>query len=165
MRGNPLVIISVYLPHDDALPLQQPRRIAAWEELETTIANISEAKNIIVCGGFNAALHHIKEGEDINGQHIFGKGLEFFRTGEENQEPELVDNREKLISLARSTNTVIASTFFQKHCNRHKITYKAITTQIGSPWTSERYYEKTIAQSSDAGEIVYSTYKAILTPM
>ena len=95
MHGNPLAIISAYLPHDAVLPLQQPRRIATWEELETTINNISEAKNIIVCGDFNAALHHIKEGEeDIIGQHIFGKGLEFLRTKEECQEPELVDNRE-----------------------------------------------------------------------
>ena len=46
MHGNPLVIISAYLPHDAVLPLQQPRRTAAWEELETTINNISEAKNI-----------------------------------------------------------------------------------------------------------------------
>ena len=45
-------------------------------ELETTINNIPEAKNIIVCGDFNAALHHIKEDEDdIIGQHIFGKGI------------------------------------------------------------------------------------------
>ena len=142
MHGNPLVIISAYLPHDVALPLQQPRRIAAWEELETTINNISEAKNIVVCGDFNAALHHNKEGEeDIIGQHISGKGLEFLRTKEERQEPEFVDNREKLMSLARSTNTVIANTFYQKHCNKHRITYKAMTTQIGPPWTSERYYE------------------------
>ena len=55
MHGSPLVIISAYLPHDAVLPLQQPRRIAAWEELETTINNISEAKDIIVCGDFNAS--------------------------------------------------------------------------------------------------------------
>ena len=72
MHGNPLVIISAYLPHDAVLPLQQPRRTAAWEELETTINNISEAKNIIVCGDFNAALRQMKEGEkDIIGQRIF----------------------------------------------------------------------------------------------
>ena len=78
MHGNPLVFISAYLPHDAVLPLQQPRRIAAWEGLETTINNISEARNIAVCGDFNVALHHIKEGEEyIIGQHIFGKGPEF----------------------------------------------------------------------------------------
>ena len=142
MHRNPLVIVTAYMPHDAVLPIQQPRRIAAWEELETTINNITEAKNIIICGDFNAALHHIKEDEeDIIGNHIFGKGIEFLRTKEDRQEPEFVDNRAKLVSLARSTNTIIANTFFQKHSNTHKITYKAMTTQIGPPWTSDRYYE------------------------
>ena len=82
MHANPLVVISAYLPHDAVLPLQQPRRAAAWEELETTINIISEAKNIIACGDFNVALRHIREGvEDIIGQRIFGKGLEFLNNG------------------------------------------------------------------------------------
>ena len=77
-----------------------------------TINNITEAKNIIICGDFNAALHHIKEDEeDIIGNHIFGKGIEFLRTKEDRQEPEFVDNRAKLVSLARSTNIIIANTF------------------------------------------------------
>ena len=72
MHGNPLVIVTAYMPHDAVLPIQQPRRIATWD----TISSIPEAKNIIVCGDFNAALHHIKEDEDdIIGQRIFGKGI------------------------------------------------------------------------------------------
>ena len=50
MHGSPLVIISAYLLHDAVLPLQQLRRIAAWEELGATINNISGAKNISLWG-------------------------------------------------------------------------------------------------------------------
>ena len=60
MHGNPLVIISCYLPHDAVLQHIQPKRTAAWEELQDTISKITEAKNIVVCGDFNAALHHRK---------------------------------------------------------------------------------------------------------
>ena len=63
------------------------------------------------------------------------------RAKEERQEPDFVDNREKLVSLARAANLIIANTFLQKHNNKHKITYKAMTTQGGPPWTSDRYYE------------------------
>ena len=50
MHGNPLVIISCYLPRDAVLQHVQPKRTAAWEELQDTINKITEAKNIIACG-------------------------------------------------------------------------------------------------------------------
>ena len=41
-------------------------------------------KNITICGDFNAALHHRKEGEeDVVGQHIFGKGIQSLETKED----------------------------------------------------------------------------------
>ena len=80
MHGNPLVIISCYLPHDAVLQHVQPQRTAALEELQETISKITETKNI-VCGDFNAALHHRKEGEeDVVGQHVFEKGRQFLET-------------------------------------------------------------------------------------
>ena len=84
MHGNPLVIISCYLPHDAVLQHIQPKRTAAWDELHDTINKTTEAKNLIVCGDFNAALHHRKEGEeDVIGQHVFRKGGLFLATKED----------------------------------------------------------------------------------
>ena len=51
-----------------------------------------------------------------------------------------IDNREHLIAITRATDTVIANTFFQKN-SENKITYKAMATESGPPWTPERYYE------------------------
>ena len=78
MHGNPLVIISCYLPHDAVLQHVQPKRTAAWEELQDIISKTTEAINIIICGDFNAALHHRKEGEeDVVGQHVVIKVYNF----------------------------------------------------------------------------------------
>ena len=109
MHGNPLVIISGYLPHDAALQHVQPKRTAAWEELQDTICKITETRNIIVFGGFNAALHHRKEDEeDVVGQHVFGKGRQFLATKEDRMPDCFIDNREHLITITRATNTVIS---------------------------------------------------------
>ena len=141
MHGNPLVIISCYLPHDAVLQHIQPKRTAAWEELQDTINKTTEAKNLIVCGDFNAALHHGKEGEeDVIGQHVFAKGGLFLATKEDRMPYSFIDNREHLITITGATNTVIANTFTQKN-PENKITYKAMTTDSGPPWTPERYYE------------------------
>ena len=101
--------------YDAVLQHVQPKRTAAWEELQDTINKTTEAKNII-CGDFNAALHHRKEGEeDVVGQHVFGKGRQFPETKEDRTPDNFVDNREHLITITRATNTVIANTFFQKN--------------------------------------------------
>ena len=141
MHVNPLVIISCYLPHDAVLQHVQPKRTTAWEELQDTISKITEAKNITICGDFNAALHHRKEGEeDVVGQRVFGKGIQFLETKEDRTPDNFIDNREHLTTITRATNTVIANTFFQKN-PENKITYKAMATDNGPPWTPERYYE------------------------
>lgn len=44
MHGNPPVIISCDLPHDAALQPLQPKRTAAWEELQDTTSRITEEK-------------------------------------------------------------------------------------------------------------------------
>ena len=135
VHGNPLVIISCYLPHDAVLQLVQPKRTAAWEELQDTINKITEAKSIIICGDFNASLHHRKEGEeDVVGQRVFGKGRQFLETNEDRMPDNFIDNREHLITITGATNTVMANTFLQKNLE-NKITYKAMTTDNGPPWT------------------------------
>ena len=94
MHGNPLVIIPRYLPHDAVLQHIQPKRTAAWEELQDTISKITEANNFIVCGDFNAALHHRNEGEeDVIGQHVLGQGRLFLATREDRMPDNFIDNR------------------------------------------------------------------------
>ena len=101
----------------------------------------TEAKNIIVCGEFNAAIHYRKDGEEeIIGQRVFGKGKQFLTVKGSRIPENFVDNREHLVTLARTTSTVVANTFIQKRLE-NKITYKAMTTDNGPPWTPERYYE------------------------
>ena len=143
MHGNPLVIVSCYLPHDAVLQhtYSQPRRTAAREELHDTINKVTEAKNLIVCGDFNAAVHHRKaDEEDIIGQRVFEKGRLFRATKEDRMPDNFVDHRGHSITLARATSTVVANTFIQKN-PENKITYKAMTTDTGPPWTPERYCE------------------------
>ena len=141
MHGNPLVIISVYIPHDAVLPAIQRRRTAAWEELTNTVNNITEAKNIIICGDFNAAIHFRKQDEDdIIGPHVYGKGREFLEAKEARTPNDFTDNREHLVAFTRETNSIIANTFMQ-HDSKHKVTYKAMATETGPPWTPDRYHE------------------------
>ena len=61
MHGNPLAILSAYIPHDAA---NADARVAAWEGLSTRIVEISHNKNVLVLGDYNAALHARKEGEE-----------------------------------------------------------------------------------------------------
>ena len=70
-RGNNMVIIGAYIPHDD---VQEAKRIEVWEKLGDRIQEISSNKNVIVCGDFNASLHARKEGEEQHiGPHTFCK--------------------------------------------------------------------------------------------
>ena len=141
MHGNPLVIVSCYLPHDAVLQRTQPKRTAAWKELQDTINKVTEAKSLVICGDCYAAIHHRKDGEDdIIGQHVFGKGKHFLATKEERTPHDFTDNREHLVTLARTTSTAIANTFVQKN-PENKISYKAMATDNGPQWTPDRYYE------------------------
>ena len=117
----------------------QPKRAAAWEELQDTINKVTEARNLIVCGDFIAAIHHRKGDEDdLIGQHVLGKGRQFLATKAERTPQNFTDNREHLVTLARITNTVIANTYIEKNLG-NEIIYKA--TDNGPPWTPDRYYE------------------------
>ena len=61
MYGNPLVILTAYMPHDASAEI---KRLAAWEEMSNRTRNIPHNKNVGVLGDFNAAIHAKKEGEE-----------------------------------------------------------------------------------------------------
>ena len=72
MHGNPLIIISVYTPHDDS---DSNSRDRVCEDLSGFIGNIPEAINVIVLGDLNINLHTRKEGEENHiGPNIYGRG-------------------------------------------------------------------------------------------
>eukprot|EP00972_Heterocapsa_arctica_P064261 9483984-Heterocapsa_arctica.AAC.1 len=58
MHGNPLVIITAYMPHDG---VNEDKRLPIWGNLSTRISAIPPSKNLIVLGDFNAQLHTRKE--------------------------------------------------------------------------------------------------------
>eukprot|EP00972_Heterocapsa_arctica_P087350 12882241-Heterocapsa_arctica.AAC.1 len=72
MRGNSLVIMTAYMPHDG---VNEDKRLPAWGNLSNIINTIPPPKNLIILGDFNAQLHTRKEGEEPDiGPHMFGKG-------------------------------------------------------------------------------------------
>ena len=80
MHGNPLVILTAYMPHDASA---ENKRLAAWEEISNRIRSISHNKNVVARGDLNAALHARKGGEEeCLGPHVWGKGLAFLREEE-----------------------------------------------------------------------------------
>ena len=80
MHGNPLVILSAYMPHDAPNEINRP---AAWEEIANRINEIPDNRNVVVGGDFNAAMHAKRPGEEeCLGPHIWGKGLRFPRERE-----------------------------------------------------------------------------------
>ena len=80
MHGNPMIIISTYIPHGDS---DNNSRDRVWEDLGGYIGDIPEAVNIIVRGDLNTNLHTRKEGEENHiGPNIYGRGAEFLRNKE-----------------------------------------------------------------------------------
>ena len=75
MHGDPLVILSAYMTHDASNEID---RLAAWVAMANRVGEIPDSNNVIVLGGFNAAIHARKPGEEeCLGPHIWGKGLRF----------------------------------------------------------------------------------------
>ena len=80
MHGNPLVILTAYMPHDASAEI---KRLAAWEDMSNRVRSISHNKYVVVLGGPNAALHARKEGEEkCLGLQVWGKGIAFRREAE-----------------------------------------------------------------------------------
>ena len=109
MHGNPLVILSAYMPHDAST---ETGRLAAWGHMTDRLREISHNKNVVVLGDFNAAMHAREPGEEeCLGPHIWGKGLRFVRE-KEGLLPENM-NRSLLIDLLKGYDMRCMSTFSQ----------------------------------------------------
>ena len=73
MHGNPMIIISTYIPHDDS---DNNSRDRAWEDLSGLIGEIPEAIHVSVLGDLNTNPHTRKaDEEDHVGPNIYGKGF------------------------------------------------------------------------------------------
>ena len=71
-QGNPLIIASVYIPHENSNDDRIRQR--AWEDLTDFITETPEAINTIIMGDPNANLHAKKDDEEEHiGPHILGK--------------------------------------------------------------------------------------------
>ena len=138
MHGDPLVIASTYIPHDQTPNI--PRQ-PAWELLDEAVAQTPIAQHLVLLGDFNTSLHARKEGgEDYIGEHIFGKGMRFLTLKETYKPAWKTDNKEMLTNLIRTRDLNIKNTFFEKDA-RHTATYQLIGMQFGPPWTPGRYEE------------------------
>ena len=123
MHGNPMIIISAYIPHDDS---DNNSRDRAWEDLSGFIGDIPEAINVIVLGGLNTHLHTRKEGEENHiGPNLYGRGAEFLRRNFSHQQRK--PQTEHLIMLLRPNDMKVANTYFQKE-DKYKVTYQKKTT-------------------------------------
>ena len=125
------------MPHDASNEID---RLAAWEAMANRICEISDNKNVVVLGDFNAAIHARKPGEEeCLGPHIWGKGFRFFRE-QEGLPPENM-NRSLLIDLLKGYDMRCVNTFFQTHDNK-KATYRLMWARgMQGPWNTERYSE------------------------
>eukprot|EP00972_Heterocapsa_arctica_P098127 14478323-Heterocapsa_arctica.AAC.1 len=138
MHGNPLVIMTAYMPHDG---VNEDKRLPNWENLYNRITAIPPSKKPIILGDFNAQLHTRKEGEEPNiGPHIVGKGLAFL-LAKENTQGDKMFNRSSLTDLLREHDLRVMNTFLHKP-PREKATCKSVG-KVGDtgPWTTDRYSE------------------------
>ena len=116
MHGNPLVILTAYMPHDASAEI---KRLAAWEEMSNRIRSVTHNKNVVILGGLNAALHARKEGEEeCLGPHVWGKGLTFLRE-KEGLLPEHI-NRNILIEQLKE-HDMRCMNFFLKNQTRKQL--------------------------------------------
>ena len=140
MHGNPLIIASIYMPHENTDDERTRQR--AWEDLTDFVTETSEAINTIIIGDLNTNIDAKKEEEDGHiGPHVYGKGIDFLRNKEHNTPANKTTNREYLINHLRATDMKVANTFYQKS-NKFKSTYqKKDNTEGGPPWNTDRYCE------------------------
>ena len=122
MHGNPLIIASVYIPHENTNDERTRQR--AWEDLTDFVTETSGAINTILIGDLNKNIHAKKEEEYGHiGPHIYGKGMDFLRNKEHNTPANKTTNREYLMNHLRATDMKVANTYYQKP-NKLKGTYQ-----------------------------------------
>ena len=139
MQGNIFVHMTAYIPHDQ---VAEETRAQNWDSLEHRTLEIPEAKNLIIVGDFNSALHTRKQGEeDVLGPNIYGKGAEHLQRIEDRMADETRNNRMYLLDYLRTTGAIHANTFFEKPWDK-KLTWKSPATQgFAPPWNPERFAE------------------------
>ena len=134
MHGNPLTIISVYIPHDDGDNISRDK---VWGDWNGFVGNIPEAINVIVLGDLNTNLHARKEGEEnYIGPSIYGRGVEVLRNKELLTPAGKTTNREHLIMLLGANDLKIANMLpNRKHIYIYIYVYERTTTVVhpGTP--------------------------------
>ena len=78
MHGNPLIIASGYIPHENTNDERIRQR--AWEDLADFVTETSEAINVIIIGDLNTNIHANQEEDGHIGPHIYGRGMDFLRS-------------------------------------------------------------------------------------
>ena len=138
MHGNPLIIASVYIPHENTNDERTRQR--AWEDLTDFVTETSEAINTILIGDLNTNIHAKKEEEDGHiGPHVYGRGMDFLRNKEHNTPANKTTNREYLANHLWGMDMKVANTYYQKP---HKVkgTYqRKCNVNGGPPWNTDRY--------------------------
>ena len=120
MHGDPMVIASTYIPHDQAPDI--PRQ-HAWELLDEPITQTPIVKNLILFGDLNTSLHARKEGEyDYIGEHILGKGVPFLTLKETYIPAGKIDNREMPANVIRTHDRIVKNIFSTSHQHTKQLT-------------------------------------------
>ena len=141
MHGNPLVILSLYMPHDASNEIKRHNMPhAAWGKMFKRTRDISHNKAVVVLGNSNAAIHARKIGEEeCLGPHIWGKGMVFLR--EEGLLPENM-NRSLLIDQLKEHDMRCMNTYVFQKLNNKKATYRHMWARgVQGPRDTDRYSE------------------------
>ena len=123
------------MTHDQ---VAEETRAQSWDSLEHRALEIPDAKNLIIVGDFNSALHTRKQGEeDVLGPNIYGKGAEHLRIIENRLTEENRNNIMYLLDYLRTTGSIHTNTYFEKPWDK-KLAWKPPATQgFAPPWNPE----------------------------
>ena len=139
MHGNPLVIASVYIPHESTNGERIRER--AWEDRTDFVTEASGAINTIIIGDLNANIHAKKEEDGHIGPHTYGRGIDLLRNKEHNTPANRTTNREYLKKHLGATDMKVPNTYYQKP-DKLKGTYqRKDNVSGGPPWSTDRYCE------------------------
>ena len=141
MHGNPLIIASVHIPHENTNDERIRQR--AWEDLTDFVTETSETIYTIIIGDLNTNIHANKKKEEDGHirPHIYGRGMDFLRNKEHNTPANKTTNREHLSNHSGATDMKVANTYYQKP-DKLKGTYqRKDNVSGGPPWSTDRYCE------------------------
>ena len=110
MHANPLIITSVYIPHESTNDERVRQR--AREDLINFVTETSGAINTIIMGDLNTNIHAKKEEDGHIGPRIYGRGMDFLRNKGHNTPANKTTNREYLAKHLRATDMKVANTYY-----------------------------------------------------